>query len=173
MYRDDNFRQEDLNRNHDPIGEELPGASPPSRGGGNRGSFRAYILVAALILIALFGFSRSTWAIPSLGRSSLGCCRSAAANSDKLSVETIPQENLGGCCGGSGIGAAGGDYEEELRQVGLQFYLDTSGDPDVEDLAAFVQDFGCHQEIFISKGDQLIMRVGYANGQAYEIPVTR
>lgn len=173
MYKNDNCQTEDLNRNHDSIRKEHPGAPPPSGDGGNRGRFQTYALVAALILIVLFGFSRSTWAIPSVSLPARGCYRSAAADPDSLSVKTIPPANLGGCCGGSGNDAAGGDYEEELRQVGLQFYLDTSGDSDEEGLEAFVQDFGCHQEIFISKGDQVIMRIGYANGQAYQMPLTR
>jgi hypothetical protein len=170
--KEDHIRQEDLNSHDEPAWEEISDAAPPTRGGGNRGSFRTYTLVAALILMAIFGFSRSTWAIPSLGLPTRGCCRPAAVNPGSLSSESNPQAKLAGCCGGGSAEGIGGDYEEELRQAGLQFYLSTSGDSDVEGLDAIVQDFGCHQEIYVFKGGQQVMRVGYAGGQVYEIPET-
>jgi hypothetical protein len=171
MTKDEHFRQDNSNPHEGPVWSDTSDAAPPSRGRGSGGGLRTYALAAVLILIAIFAFSRSTWAIPPLGFSTRGSCRPAAAGSDGLTAEKNPQINFGGCCSG-GNSQSSGDYEEELRQTGLQFYLGTSGDSDEEGLDVSVQDFGCHQEIFIYKDGQLIMRVGYAGGEAYEIPGT-
>jgi hypothetical protein len=70
----------------------------------------------------------------------------------------------GGGCGGCGGGAA--VSSEDLRQVGLEYYVANYNDTEVE---AKVEDFGCHQEVHIYKDGQLIKKLGYGNGQAYEI----
>lgn len=166
MSKDDQLWQEDVTVNDESAWEGYSGATPPAKGAG---PFRAYALVATLVLLALFGFSRSTWAIPALRLPTRACCRPAAANRDNLPVET----GLGGCCSGSTTEGTSPLNEEELRKIGMQFYLEVTGDLDPKDLDAIVEDFGCHQEIIISKGDKLVMRVGYAYGQVYEIPGTR
>lgn len=70
----------------------------------------------------------------------------------------------GGCCvGRSGTAALSA---EDLQQIGLEYYAANYGDAEVE---AVVQDFGCHQEIHIYKDGELIKRIGYADGQVYEL----
>jgi hypothetical protein len=69
----------------------------------------------------------------------------------------------GGCCGAGGGAAVS---TEEMRLIGLQYYAETYGDSDVE---AKVEDFGCHQEIYIFKDGVRVARIGYANGEVYEL----
>ncbi|MBS4021163.1 MAG: hypothetical protein KGZ79_01895 [Dethiobacter sp.] len=73
----------------------------------------------------------------------------------------------GGGCGGCGSGGGGAAVStEEMRLIGLQYYAGTYGDSDVE---ATVEDFGCHQEIYIFKDGVRVARIGYANGEVYEL----
>jgi hypothetical protein len=72
----------------------------------------------------------------------------------------------GGCCGAGG-GAAG--QTVDLEQLGLVYYQEATGDENMEDVRASVQDFGCHQEVYIYKGDQQVMRLSYAGGQMYQL----
>ncbi len=67
----------------------------------------------------------------------------------------------GGCCGGGGDAVS----FEEMRLAGLQYYVEKYGDSDVE---ATVEDFGCHQEIYIYKDGAQVARIGYAYGEVYE-----
>lgn len=71
----------------------------------------------------------------------------------------------GGGCGMMGGGAA--VSEEQLRRLGLEYYAARYGDAAVE---AQVRNFGCHQEIFILKDGQLVLRLAYRRGELYELP---
>ncbi|MBT9171724.1 MAG: hypothetical protein DDT21_00092 [Syntrophomonadaceae bacterium] len=57
--------------------------------------------------------------------------------------------------------------EEQLRRLGLEYYAARYGNAAVE---AQVRNFGCHQEIFILKDGQLVLRLAYRRGELYELP---
>lgn len=123
----------------------------PSQGGGGSGggtSLKDYAIVALIAIIAVMGINNFIYA------------------------RTGPTGGFGGggggCCG-SGGGAVAGLSNAELEVLGLQYYFENTGDVDVDSVTAQVQDFGCHQEIYIYKDGQQVMRVGYGNGQVYEI----
>jgi hypothetical protein len=59
---------------------------------------------------------------------------------------------------------------ETLSQLGLEYYLENYGDQiEGKNPEAIVQNYGCHREIHIYDGDQLLMRLSYYNGKVYEI----
>jgi len=127
----------------DKFAEELLPAFKQSAAGGQNGSLstiKDYVIVALLAGIIFIGFNNYIFA------------------------RTGNIGGGGGCCGGSSGGAA--VSQEEIRQIGLEYYVSNYGDAEVE---AVVQDFGCHQEIHIYKDGQLIKRIGYAYGQVYEL----
>jgi hypothetical protein len=68
----------------------------------------------------------------------------------------------GSCCAPSSTV----DTTEELRVIGLNFYVSKYGDDNVD---AVVKDFGCHQEIHIYQGEVLLTRIAYVNGQVFEL----
>jgi hypothetical protein len=72
---------------------------------------------------------------------------------------------LGGGCAMTGRGAA--VSAEQLQQMGLEYYAARYGYTAVE---AEVRDFGCHQEIYILKDGQLVLRLAYRGCELYELP---
>ena len=95
----------------------------------------------------------------SLGRS--GCCgdRDASAN-DKA----LPAETLDDCCR---IDNTPLSSENKLAAEALEYYQINFGATD--DLQARVEDFGCHQEIIISRNNQLVKRFSYFGGTFYDL----
>ena len=70
----------------------------------------------------------------------------------------------GSCCG---VESSSTDVTGELLQrQGLAYYATSTGDTAGE---AVVEDYGCHQEIFIYKDGELVMRLAYAGGNLFEI----
>ncbi len=112
--------------------------------------FKICIIAALVMIIALLGLNSAIFAIPASSFLAGGFLR-------------------GGCCS-SAAGGAAAPAEEEMLFIGLQFYLDSTGPADADSVEAILEDFGCHREIHIYKDGLLAMRVGYANGQAYEMP---
>lgn len=111
--------------------------------GGGGTTFKDYVIVALIAIVAVMGINNYIFARGN-GGAALGGC---------------------GGCGGGGA-AVSAPSTEELRQQGLEFYVTNYNDTDVE---AVVQDFGCHQEVNIYKDGKLIKRLGYSSGQIYEI----
>lgn len=67
-------------------------------------------------------------------------------------------------------GAYGSSSGNNLSKIGLEYYLEQNNEVDGEDkVEAIVQNFGCHQEIYIYREDQLVMKLGYSRGKVYEI----
>ncbi|MBS4031094.1 MAG: hypothetical protein KGZ63_06720 [Clostridiales bacterium] len=131
--------------------EEVTQRNPVSRTSNtaNKGgltTLKDYVIVGLLSVIIFMGFNNYIFA-----RTNPGGGFGAAGGG-------------GGCGGCSGGGAA--VSTEELRQVGLEYYVANYNDTEVE---AKVEDFGCHQEVHIYKDGQLIKKIGYGNGQVYEI----
>lgn len=121
-----------------------PVKSVKPTGGGGGTTLKDYVIVALIAIVAVMGINNYVSARGNGGALSSGC---------------------GGC--GSGGGAAAAKLStEELRLQALEYYVTTYNDADVE---AEVQDFGCHQEIYIYKNGELIKRIGYGSGQMYEI----
>lgn len=80
----------------------------------------------------------------------------------------LARSDGGGGCGGCGTTSQGAAVSPaQLRQMGLEYYAAKSGDTAVE---AEVRDFGCHQEIYILKDGQLVLRLAYRGGELYELP---
>jgi hypothetical protein len=118
--------------------------SPPGGGGT---SMKDYLVVALIAIIAVMGINNYIFA------------------------RTAPPTGAaggGGCCGGGGSGTAG-LTTADLQQIGLDYYVQATGEENLDNVEARVEDFGCHQEIHIYKDGQLVMKVGYASGQAYEL----
>lgn len=128
---------------------------------GKKSSALDYIIVALVTLIVVVGVNNFLYArTGSTGLLGGGSCCSQGSTSTVSS-------GGGGCCGGGGGAVALSNAE--LEQLGLDFYRDNSGDVDLDEVVASVEDFGCHQEVYIYKAGDLVMRVGYGNGQVYEI----
>ena len=73
-----------------------------------------------------------------------------------------------GCGGCVTAGSADELSGERLRRLALEYYAaNYSRDAAVE---AAVRDFGCHQEIYILKDGQLVLRLAYQGGELYELP---
>lgn len=90
------------------------------------------------------------------GQSSGGCQVSSDSDSDSNS------NNAGGSCCSTG----GADSSvDDVESAALAYYVDTYGDSDV---TIKVNDYGCHQEIEVIKGGNVIMTLGY-NGEVYEL----
>ncbi|MDW7650906.1 MAG: hypothetical protein SCK29_04480 [Bacillota bacterium] len=117
----------------------------PSGGGGGGSSLKDYVIVALIAVIAVMGINNYIF---------------ARTNNSPAGYSA----GGGSCCGSGGGGATLSDTE--LRQIGLEYYVANYNDTDVE---AIVEDFGCHQEIHIYKDGELVKRIGYGNGQVYEI----
>ncbi|EEG78190.1 hypothetical protein [Dethiobacter alkaliphilus] len=138
------------------FGEEQRPTRPPkppkrsSNGGGGGGGTKDYVIVALIAIIAVMGINNFIYARTGGDAGFAGG---------------------GGCCGGgAGGGAAVGGAPAnaaELEQLGLNFYFEQTGDEDVDSLRVDVQEFGCHQEIFIYKDGQQVMRIGHSRGQLY------
>jgi hypothetical protein len=141
----DDWDQEDENR---AVASPRVQRSSGSGGGGGHATLKDYVIVALIAFIAVMGINNYLYARTGNGTGSI------------LSG--------GGGCGSCGAAVAGLS-NEEMEQAGLAFYFETTGDEDVESVRASVQDFGCHQEIYIYKDDQQVMRVGYANGEIYQL----
>jgi len=126
-------------------------------------------VVALVIIVLLIGINSTSLALPAgnlLAQSSrLGCC-----NRGSIRAEGEPRQTLGGCCSGNAATGESALSEEELRDIGLTFYRESEPTANLDQVEARVVDFGCHQEIHIYKGGVLILKVGYSNGQAYQIP---
>jgi hypothetical protein len=105
-------------------------------------TIKDYVIVALIVVVVFMGFNNYIFA--RTGSSGFGAFGG------------------GGCCGQGGPAVS----TEELRLLGLQYYAVTYGDSDVE---AVVEDFGCHQEIYIYKNGERVARIGYANGEVYEL----
>lgn len=74
----------------------------------------------------------------------------------------VSSDNTGGCC-------STGDARLSLDAVenaALAYYVDTYGDSDV---SIKVNDYSCHQEIEFIKDGNVIMMLGYSNGEIYEL----
>ena len=80
---------------------------------------------------------------------------------------TFARPGYSGGCGGCSTASGAALSTEQLRQLGLKYYAANYGDTAVE---AEVRDFGCHQEIYIIKDGQLILRLAYQGGELYEMP---
>lgn len=126
--------------------------SRPPQGGGGHSGLKDYVIVALIALIAVMGINNYIFARTSQGL------------------------RLGGGCGGGGCGGSSGSgvvSMEELRQIGLQYYVTSLGGnasaEATENLDAVAENFGCHQEIYIYQDGQLVMRLGYASGRIYEM----
>jgi hypothetical protein len=112
-----------------------------NKGKDSLATIKDYVIVALIAVVVFMGFNNYIFArTGSGGFSAFG----------------------GGCCGQGGAAVS----TEELRLLGLQYYADTYGDSDVE---AVVEDFGCHQEIYIYKDGERVARIGYASGEVYEL----
>ncbi|MCW3491397.1 hypothetical protein [Dethiobacter alkaliphilus] len=137
------------------FGEEQRPARPPkapkrsSNGGGGGGGTKDYIIVALIAIIAVMGINNLIYA--------------------RTGGDAGIAGGGGSCCGGGGGAAVGGAPANaaELEQLGLNFYFEQTGDEDVDSLRVDVQEFGCHQEIFIYKDGQQVMRIGHSRGQLY------
>ena len=70
----------------------------------------------------------------------------------------------GSCC--NMVSNSSSITNESLQQQGLAYYASNTGETAEE---AVVKDFGCHQEIFIYKDGELVMRLAYASGRLFEI----
>jgi hypothetical protein len=121
---------------------EVAARSHPRQSNSSLSNLKDYIIVALIAIVVFIGFNNYIFARTNNGGGG----------------------SVGGCCSSGGGAAA--VSTDELRQIGLEYYVATYGDTEVE---AVVQDFGCHQEIHIYKEGQLIQRIGYGNGQVYEI----
>lgn len=73
----------------------------------------------------------------------------------------VSSGNTGGCCA---TGDAGSSLDA-VENAALAYYADTYGDSDV---SIKVNDYGCHQEIEVIKDGNVIMMLGYSNGEIYE-----
>lgn len=69
----------------------------------------------------------------------------------------------GSCCSVGGSS----NTEDKLALSGLDYYQANFGDS--EGLTAAVDDFGCHQEITISRNGEIVRRFGYSNNTFYDI----
>ncbi|EEG78636.1 hypothetical protein [Dethiobacter alkaliphilus] len=49
--------------------------------------------------------------------------------------------------------------------MGLEFYQAKTNDEDIDGLSIQIQDFGYHQEIYIFKNEDLVMKLEHADGQ--------
>jgi len=107
-------------------------------------SFKDYVLIALIALVAVMGINNY---IDARAGSGAGGC--------------------GGC--GAASGAVATPSNEELERIGLEFYVESSGDTEIANVQARVQDFGCHQEIYIYKDGRRVMRIGFASGQLYRM----
>lgn len=121
--------------------KEVSARSHPRQSKSSLSTLKDYVIVALIAVVVFIGFNNYIFARTNGGFGLAGGC----------------------CSSGGGAAAVSTD---ELRQIGLEYYVATYGDTEVE---AVVQDFGCHQEIHIYKEGQLIQRIGYGNGQVYEI----
>ncbi|MBS3886670.1 MAG: hypothetical protein KGZ56_06410, partial [Dethiobacter sp.] len=121
--------------------DELVGAKE-KKGGGT--SFKDYVLITLIALVAVMGINNY--------------------------LDARAGSGAGGC-GGCGVasGAAATLTNEELERIGLEFYAESSGDTEMVNVQARVQDFGCHQEIYIYKDGRRVMRIGYASGQLFRM----
>ena len=87
------------------------------------------------------------------GQSSGGCGVSSDSNSNDAG---------GSCCSAGGAESS----VDNLESAALAYYVDTYGDSDV---TIKVNDYGCHQEMEVIKGGSVIMTLGYADGEVYEV----
>ena len=69
----------------------------------------------------------------------------------------------GSCCR---LGTAPAFTREQLEAQGLSYYNARSGETAT---AATVQDYGCHQEVYIYKDGALVMRLYHVKGRLFEI----
>ena len=135
--------------------EEKRPAPPakPKRSSHSGGGTKDYLIVALIAIIAVMGINNFIYARsgdPGFVGGALG--------------------GGGSCCGAGGGGAAGGGAPSnaaELEQLGLDYYVEQTGDQDLESITADVQEFGCHQEIYLFKDGQQVMRIGHSRGQLY------
>ncbi len=83
--------------------------------------------------------------------------RSAAYTASPEANSSAP--GRGSCCsvGGSGDTA---DYYRALGQAALEYYSASGGD--VNGLEAYVEDFGCHQEITLVRNNTLVVKYSYS-----------
>jgi len=96
-----------------------------------------------------------------------GCCGPGAAGT----AEARPDRGCSGCGVKPGEQAGGGAppdpvVEKMVREAGIAYWKKNRGDAAV---SARVFDFGCHQEVELQKGGELIARLRYQNGVVSEM----
>ncbi len=109
----------------------------------NSGGYKSIVIIALIVIVAFMAINT----VSSRGSGMFGgfCFRNSESS------EAVPGSS-------------------DLGQLGMQFYLDNTGDTDdLEGLEAVVRDFGCHQETHIYRDEQLVMRVGFSRGQAFQM----
>lgn len=70
----------------------------------------------------------------------------------------------GSCCR---TGGAASETTDPLELAAIEYYKASGGD--TTGLVAAVDDFGCHQEISLTRSGTLIKRYGYSGGAFYDI----
>jgi hypothetical protein len=70
----------------------------------------------------------------------------------------------GSCCRSGG---ATNETTDPLELAAIEYYKASGGD--TTGLVAAVDDFGCHQEISLTRSGTLIKRYGYSGGTFYDI----
>ncbi len=138
-------------------------------------SLKNILLVGVVVLLFLTVFNNYILARPlgSNGDSFFpqGSCCAPGAPSRSQQQQCLENNNSNGffsggsCCAPPG-GGAQGLTRESLQEQGLAYYASRTGETAEE---AIVKDFGCHQEIFIYKDGELMMRLAYAGGNFFEI----
>lgn len=70
----------------------------------------------------------------------------------------------GSCCS---AGSSAVSNEASLASAALEYYRVTYGS--VDGLQASVEDFGCHQEVTISRNNEVVKRFGYSGSSFYDL----
>ena len=124
------------------------------------------VTIFAIVIVDANNYSNAEQSIPvsnpvdyqtqgACGQSSGGCQVSSDSNSNA--------NNAGGSCCSSGGAESSLDT---LENAALAYYVSEYGDSDV---TIKVNDYGCHQEMEVIKNGNIIMTLGYSNGEVYEV----
>lgn len=90
------------------------------------------------------------------------------SNQTSAGTVTTP-DGVSGFSGGSCCrsGGAASETTDPLELAAIEYYKASGGD--TTGLVAAVDDFGCHQEISLTRSSTLIKRYGYSGGAFYDI----
>lgn len=149
------------------------GTNDTKRPGRNASTTLISIILVFVVVIVVFAvvnsglYARTTNALEGWTGGGRGSCCSIGVpvkSDQEAPADKTPAFSSNSCCS---IDSPAAGSIDQLSVAALDYYRANYGSTD--NLEAIVDDFGCHQEITISRNGSTVKRFGYSNGTFYDL----